>query len=315
MNKGNSKQPLRQEIIPPTHTSVKAGFVVYSPSSENRSIVLLDEGELVARETTPPHSTVFTMRPGDLVGVAALLEREPFKYELSASKDSRITLVTEECMESELKRLPLWLLALIRNLSAKTHQLKKAAVETRVENTLKSLAEYLCHKAQNTEYNLAELIREFCFLTKIPTATAQEDLKSLLRRQLIKLSQKNNRIFCKLPDPELLQILAKYLSSEENNPDNASRFTPYKLTIEQKKILVYLSAKEECAPKSSPEWIADIQAKFPDADVSQWINLLKLKWFVKADNSSSSDLYSINKPNVHYFLKALRFETNIRGLL
>ena len=136
MNMGNSNQPSRQEIIPPTHQSVKAGFIVYSPKSEERCIVILEEGELVARETTPPHSVVFTMRPGDLVGVAALLEREPFKYELSASKDSKITLVTEECMESELKRLPLWLLALIRSISAKTHQLKRSAIETRVQNTL-----------------------------------------------------------------------------------------------------------------------------------------------------------------------------------
>ena len=314
MNMGNSNQPSRQEIIPPTHQSVKAGFVVYSPKSEDRSIVILEEGELVAREITPPHSIVFTMRPGDLVGVASLLEREPFKYELTASKDSRITLVTEECMESELKRLPLWLLALIRNLSAKTHQLKKAAIETRVENTLKSLAEYLSHKRNGTEYNLAELIREFSFLTKISTATAQEDIKSLLRRRLIKLSQKNGRIFCKITDPELLHILAQYLDSEEKNTEAGTCFGPYKLTVEQKKILVYLSATENNVPQSSPEWIADIQKKFPDTDVSQWINLLKLKWFVKTDKKDS-DLYLIDKRNVHYFLKALRFETNIRGLL
>ena len=314
MNMGNSKQTSRQQLIPPTHQSVKAGFVVYSPKSEDRSIVILEDGELVARETTPPYSTVFTMRPGDLVGVAALLEREPFKYELSASQDSKITLVTEECMESELKRLPLWLLALIRNLSAKTHQLKKATVQTRVQNTLKSLAEYLSHKPQDTEFNLAELIREFSFLTKISTATAQEDIKSLLRRRLIKLSQKNGRIFCKISDPELLHILAQYLDSEEKNTEAGTCFGPYKLTVEQKKILVYLSATENNVPQSSPEWIADIQKKFPDTDVSQWINLLKLKWFVKTDKKDS-DLYLIDKRNVHYFLKALRFETNIRGLL
>ena len=137
---GDSRQPVRQQVIPPTHQSVKAGFVVYSPGSEERNIVILEDGELVARETTPPYSTVFTMRPGDLVGVAALLEREPFKYELSAAKDSKITLVGEDCMESELKRLPLWLLALIRSISAKTHQLKRSAIETRVQNTLLSLA-------------------------------------------------------------------------------------------------------------------------------------------------------------------------------
>ena len=309
MNMGNSNQPSRQEIIPPTHQSVKAGFVVYSPKSEDRSIVILEEGELVARETTPPYSTVFTMRPGDLVGVAALLEREPFKYELSASQDSKITLVTEECMESELKRLPLWLLALIRNLSAKTHQLKKATVQTRVQNTLKSLAEYLSHKPQDTEFNLAELIREFSFLTKISTATTQEDLKSLLRRHLIKLSQKNGRIFCKIIDPELLKIFTDYLQAQECE----SEFTPYKLTYIQKKILVFLSASEDFTAKTGPEWISLIHKKFSIADVSQWINLLKLEWFQK--NDSDSDQFFINKEKIQYFLKALRYETNIRGVL
>ena len=299
----------RQQLIPPTHQSVKAGFVVYSPKSEDRSIVILEEGELVARETTPPYSTVFTMRPGDLVGVAALLEREPFKYELSASQDSKITLVTEECMESELKRLPLWLLALIRNLSAKTHQLKKATVQTRVQNTLKSLAEYLSHKPQDKEFNLAELIREFSFLTKISTATTQEDLKSLLRRHLIKLSQKNGRIFCKIIDPELLKIFTDYLQAQECESD----FIPYKLSYTQKKILVFLSATEESTAKTGPEWISFIHEKFNSADVSQWINLLKLEWFQK--NDPDSDLFEINKQKVQYFLKALRYETNIRGVL
>jgi CRP-like cAMP-binding protein len=302
----------RQQLIPPTHQSVKAGFVVYSPKSEDRSIVLLEEGELIARETTPPYSIVFTMRPGDLVGVAALLEREPFKYELSASKDSRITMVTEECMESELKRLPLWLLALIRNLSAKTHLLKRAAIETRVQNTLKSLAEYLSHKPQDTEFNLAELIREFCFLTKISTATAQEDFKSLLRRHLIKLSQKGQRIFCKIIDPELLHIFTDYIQAQERD----TAFAPYKLSIVQKKILVFLSTLEESPEKTCPDWIAYIHEKFPDADVSQWINLLKMEWFAKKDASDPDcDLYSINKIKIQYFLKALRYETNIRGVL
>ena len=307
MNMGNSNQPSRQPIIPPTHQSVKAGFVVYSPKSESRSIVILEEGELVARETTPPHSVVFTMRPGDLVGVAALLEREPFKYELSASKDSRITVVTEECMESELKTLPLWLLALLRNLSAKTHQLKRSAIETRVQNTLKSLAEYLSHKPQKQEFNLAELIREFSWLTKIPTATVQEDVKSLLRRQLVKLSQKNSRIFCAVPNTTLLKILVDYLDQGDN-------FTPYKLNFTQKKILVFLSTIDTDTRKSGPEWITFIQEKFPDADVGQWINLLQLEWFKRTD-SSEGDLFTINSDKVQYVLKALRYETNIRGVL
>lgn len=299
----------RKKLIPPTQLSVKAGFVVYSPGSEERNIVILEDGELVARETTPPYSTVFTMRPGDLVGVAALLEREPFKYELSATKDSKITLVGEDCMESELKRLPLWLLALIRSISAKTHQLKRSAIETRVQNTLLSLAEYLSHKSEKTDFNLAELIREFSFLTKIPTITVEEDLKSLLRRHLIKLSEKNKRIFCRTIDAELLHIFTDYL----RNNDNGESFIPYKLTLELKQILVYLSTEDETISKNGPEWIQFIKQKFPSAAVTQWINLLKLEWFCSEKNNS--DQFHINKEKVFYFLKALRYETNIRGVL
>lgn len=309
MNMGNSNQPSRQEIIPPTHQSVKAGFIVYSPKSEERSIVILEEGELVARETTPPHPVVFTMRPGDLVGVASLLEREPFKYELSASKDSKITLVTEECMESELKRLPLWLLALIRKMSSKTHQLKRATVETRVKNTLKSLAEYLYHKPEKVNFNLTELIREFRFLTKIPAAIIQEDVKAIFRRHLIKLSQKDERIYCRVVDTELMRIFADYQQSIDSGKD----FVPYKLSLLQKKLLVFLATLEKAEPKTSPEWISFIQEKFKEVEVSQWINLLKLEWFRKLD--TDSDRYEMDKKTIRYFLKALRYETNIRGVL
>ena len=309
MNMGNSNQPSRQEIIPPTHQSVKAGFIVYSPKSEERCIVILEEGELVARETTPPHSVVFTMRPGDLVGVASLLEREPFKYELSASKDSRITIVDEDCMESELKRLPLWLLALIRKMSSKTHQLKRATVETRVKNTLKSLTEYLCHKPEKVNFNLTELIREFRFLTKIPATTIQEDVKAIFRRHLIKLSQKDERIYCRVVDSELMRIFADYQQSIDSGKD----FIPYKLSILQKRLLIFLAPLEMTEPKTSPEWISFIQEKFKDVEVSQWINLLKLEWFRKVDGDN--DRYEMDKKTIRYFLKALRYETNIRGVL
>ena len=41
---GNS----RQQVIPPTRSRVKAGFVVYSPESDTRELIILDEGELIA---------------------------------------------------------------------------------------------------------------------------------------------------------------------------------------------------------------------------------------------------------------------------
>ena len=84
----------------------------------------------------------------------------------------------------------------------------------------------------------------------------------------------------------------------------------------QKKILVFLSAIEGTPEKTGPDWISFIHEKFPDADVSQWINLLQIQWFVKADSSDPDcDLFKIHHSKVQYFLKALRYETNIRGVL
>lgn len=316
----------RQQIIPPNRLYVKAGFVVYTPAGENsaqnklnegdsdqeRSIVILNDGELVAREKDSPNDIIFTMQPGDLVGVAALLEREPFKYEIAATKDSDITLVNEDCMESELKRLPLWLLAIIKKFSAKTRHLKQAALKTRVENTVKSLALFLSKKkSKNAKgpilYNLAELIQEYSWMTKVDFETVQLDFKGLFRRHLVELLPKDGKIYCKILDNELLQIFVDF----QENLDAGLAFEPYKLSLYQKKVMALLSAMSEDIQMDSPSWLAFIKKHDASADVSEWIRLLKLGWFKPAGN----ELYSVNQATIKYFLKALRYETNIRGVL
>lgn len=300
-------QQKSKQIIPPSHICVKAGFVAYTPDDENRKIIILNSGELVAQKTEMPYANVFTMRPGDLVGVAALLEREQFKYRLLATKNSEITIIDEDCMESELKRLPLWLLALIRSMSSKTYELKKAAVQTRVKNTLKSLAEYLSKKKSNCQYLLVELIQEFKFLTKIDAKIIEENIKSLSRRKFIKLEQINKNICCTILDSELLSIFSDYLFCEETRSNS---FIPYKLTVTQKKILVYISTIDSSIIKSGPDWANLLHEKFSEVDVSEWPNLLNLGLF-----SKSYDNFFVNKSCVNYFLKALRYETNIRGII
>ena len=152
-------------------------------------------------------------------------------------------------------------------------------------------------------------IREFRFLTKIPAATIQEDVKAIFRRHLIKLSQKDERIYCRVVDSELMRIFADYQQSIDSGKD----FIPYKLSILQKRLLIFLAPLEMTEPKTSPEWISFIQEKFKDVEVSQWINLLKLEWFRKVDGDN--DRYEMDKKTIRYFLKALRYETNIRGVL
>ncbi|OWV16179.1 Crp/Fnr family transcriptional regulator [Fibrobacter sp. UWH1] len=320
----------RQQIIPPTRLNVEAGFVVYTPDGPNqvsvaagssdvnpkkepeRSIVILNDGELIAREKDSPEDIVFTMHPGDLVGVAALLEREPFKYEIAATKKSDITLVNEECMESELKRLPLWLLAVIKSLSSKTRRLKQAAQQPRVENSIKSLALFLSKKKSKSSngpilYNVAELIQEFCWITKLDFTTVQLDFKSLFRRHLIEISKKEGVVVCKIIDAELLRIFVDF----QEVSDAGQPFEPYKLTLYQKKMLVLLSAMSEDTLMDSPGWLAFIRKHDTNADVSGWIRLQKLGWFKPAGNQQ----YSINLGTIKYYLKALRYETNVRGVL
>lgn len=78
---GNS-QP---RLIPPTRLRVKAGFVVSSPEDEDKKIILLNEGELVALDPKANNKVVFKIHPGNLVGVGALLEREPVRYIFQAT--------------------------------------------------------------------------------------------------------------------------------------------------------------------------------------------------------------------------------------
>lgn len=297
----------RQQIIPPNRINVKAGFVVYTPDSDERSIVILNDGELAARNKDNPSEIVFTMRPGDLVGVAALLEREPFRHELVATKDSTITIVNEECMESELQRLPVWLLAVIKTLSAKTRKMKYASRQSNVESTLKSLAEYCSHKPPKTPLYLTELIQEYSWLTRLPVETIQENFKSLVRRHLLQLTKIEERAVCKIPDPALLKIFIDYQTSQERGEP----FAPYKLTLYQKKVLALLSTMSANTKKDGPGWLNFIKQNDPKAGVSQWICLVKLGWFKPVDN----DNFVICADKVTYFLKALRYETNIRGVV
>ncbi len=303
MKMGNS----RQQIIPPNRVNVKAGFVVYTPDSEERSIVILNDGELAARNKDNPNEIIFTMNPGDLVGVAALLEREPFHHELVATKESSITIVNEECMESELQRLPVWLLAVIKRLSAKTRNLKYAARQSNVQSTLKSLAEYCSHKPAKTELFLTDLIQEYCWLTRLPSTTVQEDFKSLIRRHLLSLTKKDGRVVCKIPDAFLLKIFVDFLNCLENG----ETFAPYKLTLYQKKVLALLTTMGDGIQKSGPSWLAFVKQNDPKADVSEWIHLVKLGWFKPVDE----DNFIVDAYKVNYFLCALRYETNIRGVL
>lgn len=299
---GNS----RQQVIPPTRSRVKAGFVVYSPESDTRELIILDEGELIAVDKSGGNRDIkFKMHPGDIVGVAALFEREPLRYTIEASEDSVITVLSEECLESELKNIPVWLLAILKNLSVRTRELKHDSRRTPVENTLKSLAEYCAHLDSNIKYPLEEFIREFNWLTRIPAATVKGDIKALLRRSFIGLAKDGEDLYVQVHNATLMQIYSDYLQAQ----DDGALWAPLRLNLAQKRILVHLTTLDEHVQMEAPEWIAYLNRKGLAIDVSQWITLEDLGCFATGEENK----YHIDQAKVEYYLTAIRYDSNLRG--
>ena len=299
---GNS----RQQVIPPTRSRVKAGFVVYSPESGTRELIILDEGELVAVDKSNGDREIkFKMHPGDIVGVASLFEREPLRYTIEASEDSEVTILSEECLESELKNIPVWLLATLRSLSVRTRELKQGSKRTPVENSLKSLAEYCAHLDSNIKYPLEEFIREFNWLTRIPAATIKGDVKALLRRNFIGLTKDGEDLYLQVHNATLMQIYSDYLHAQ----DEGALWSPLRLNLAQKRILVHLTTLDDHVQMEAPEWIAYLTRKGLAIDVSQWITLEDLGCFVAGEENK----YHINQAKVEYYLTAIRYDSNLRG--
>ena len=297
---GNS----RQQVIPPARLSVKAGFVVYSHGDQERKIIILDKGELAAVDNAQsPRKVMFTMQPGDLVGVAALLEREPFRYDLEATIDSEITVVNEDCIESELKNIPLWLLAVIRELSAKNRQRKEDSRRSRAGNSLISLAEFCRYQKKGEPYPLEGFIQEFCWQTKASTPSAKEDLKALYRRKFLEISGPEVTV----THPELLELFVDYLEYQEQDKP----WPPLQLTLNQKKALVRLSTIDGETPQDPPAWLAYFQKNNIALTAADWIKMQGLGWFV----NPKENLFAPDSKKIQYFLLALRYEINLRGVL
>ena len=299
---GNS----RQQVIPPTRSRVKAGFVVYSPESDTRELIILDKGELVAVDKSNGDREIkFKMHPGDIVGVASLFEREPLRYTIEATEDSRITLISEECLESELKNIPIWLLATLRSLSVNTRLHKEAAHRTPVENTLMSLAEYCAHLESGVKYPVDTLTREFNWLTRIPPATIKADLKSLLRRNFIGLSKDGESLQLVVHNAMLLQIYSDYLYAREEG----LVWEPLRLSLPQKRILVHLTTIDAGVEMEAPEWIRLLNERELPIDVAQWITLQDLGCF----KEGLENKFRVDMKKIEYYLTALRYDSNLRG--
>ena len=292
----------RKKLIPPTQLRVKAGFVVSSPQDEDKKIILLNEGELVALDPKANNKVVFKILPGNLVGVGALLEREPIRYVFQATVDSTITIINDECMESELKSLPVWLLAVIKAISAKTRKINESIRSAKTENTLASLASF-CKFYKSDEFlQTNALLQEFAWLTKTPVPAASEALKTLIRRKLIVFH--GDKTCLSIPNPYLLGIFSDYQKAK----DLDKPWPPFCLTLQQKRILVLLSTLENGTSKDSTGWLSFFKERNFEITVADWLQIQQFEWFVERNHQLSLDLKRIN-----YFETALKYEQNIKG--
>ena len=296
---GNS-QP---RLIPPTQLCVKAGFVVSSPQDEDKKIILLNEGELLALDPKANNKVVFRILPGNLVGVGALLEREPVRYIFQATVDSTITIINDECMESELKSLPVWLLAAIKAISAKTRRINESIRAAKTDNPLTSLASF-CKFYKSDEFlQTNALLQEFSWLTKTPIPAASEALKALIRRKMI-VPQGNGTVVA-IPNPAVLGIFSDFLKAQELE----TPWFPFKLTLQQKECLAWLSTLEPDTTKDGSAWINRFKEQNLEVSVSDWLQMQQFEWF----SEQESHLFALNKNKVNYYLTALQYEANIRG--
>lgn len=293
----------RTSLIPPARLRVKAGFVVSTPQDEKKKIILVNSGELVAIDKNAGNKVIFNILPGNLIGVASLLEREPMRYSIVAKVDSDLTIIDDSCMDSELKSLPVWLLGVIKSISARTHKIKDASKSAKVTNPVKSLATFCASIPSGETRPIQQLLKEFSWLTRVPQAVAAQALQSLIRRKIVIIFKDRQKI--QVPDANLLQVYADYLDSVENE----TTWYPFKLTIEQKKVLVLLSTLDQGTEKDGSGWITFFKEHNQDISITEWFKLQQYGWFQKTDAS----LLALDSDKVNYYLLALRFESNIRG--
>ena len=147
------------------------------------------------------------------------------------------------------------------------------------------------------------LLQEFSWLTKVPFATANEALKALVRRKMI--TPKGDGSFFTIPDPDLLSIFADYLKAQDTDVP----WHPFKLTLQQKRQLVWLSTLPPDTTKDGSAWINLFNEHHLDINVADWLQMQQFEWFIEKENH----LFSLGTDKINYYLTALRYEQNIKG--
>ena len=108
-----------------------------------------------------------------------------------------------------------------------------------------------------------------------------------------------------IPSPKLLGIFTDYLKTlEQEKP-----WLPFKLTLQQKCVLIWLSTLDPSTVKDGSGWISFFKEHHLETTVSDWLEMQTFGWFTEKENH----LLALDADKINYFVTALKYEQNIKG--
>ncbi|MDR1759934.1 MAG: cyclic nucleotide-binding domain-containing protein [Fibrobacter sp.] len=192
--------------LPPEKRFVPAGSLVLKEGEIKRELLVVESGELTAfSEKYGVEKKILSLGAGSLTGTLSLLEGEAAPYSIRAVTDSVLTVVSEEDIYTLFRNIPVWLLAVIKKISAETRAAGKPAVPL-LPNPLQSFARFLALRGE-APLNAELCFAEYSWLTQVSPEETRDLLQSITARRLAEYSESLNLI--RIPNPNLLNVFAE----------------------------------------------------------------------------------------------------------
>lgn len=271
---------------------------------------LVEEGELVAVSGDGlREKELFRLGKGSLVGVAAVLDNEPNKHNIKAVTDTKLSIIGGASIASLLKTAPIWFLAALKTVTTRTRVLREGFSKPLYDDCIQSFALFLSLRYKGTPLSQKDLLREYCWQTRAPEEDVRAVLRTLVRRNMIKISTEKGESNPSLTidQPELLILLTEYISCTRND----KKFPPFELSQRERAYLEFLSLEEHLFIRDMNGWMQYLQVADPAASQEDVSHLYKMGIF-RHDKEGNG--LRLQTATLHHFLLAVHNETSISGL-
>ncbi len=174
--------------IPPEKRLIPAGSLVLKENEIKRELLVVESGELVAfSEKNGIEKKNRSLGAGSLIGTFSLLEGEAIPYSVRAVTDCVLTVVSEEHLYTLFRNIPVWLLAVIKKITAETRAAGQPGAPL-ISNPLQSFARFLALRGE-APLNAELCIAEYSWLAQISPEETRDLLQSLTARRLAEYSE------------------------------------------------------------------------------------------------------------------------------